>query len=86
MEHSPSREANSHSGSKDISRRMEHEGSLQCSQDPATGPYPEPDESLHYIRCVKAEVNITQFLQLCSSRQSGKLFHLGDDFIESDFS
>jgi hypothetical protein len=24
---------------------MEPEGSLQCSQDPATGPYPEPDES-----------------------------------------
>jgi hypothetical protein len=25
---------------------MEHEGSLlQCSQKPATGPYPEPDES-----------------------------------------
>jgi hypothetical protein len=24
---------------------MESEGSLQCSQNPATGPYPEPTES-----------------------------------------
>jgi hypothetical protein len=26
---------------------MEPEGSLSCSQEPATGPYPEPDESNH---------------------------------------
>jgi hypothetical protein len=24
---------------------MDPEGSLLCSQEPATGPYPEPDES-----------------------------------------
>jgi hypothetical protein len=24
---------------------MEPEGSLQCSQQPATGPYPQPEES-----------------------------------------
>jgi hypothetical protein len=27
---------------------MEPEGSLQCSQEPSTGPYPEPDP-LHYF-------------------------------------
>jgi hypothetical protein len=27
---------------------MEPEGSLLCSQDPATDPYPEPDESSAY--------------------------------------
>jgi hypothetical protein len=28
---------------------MEPEGSLSCSQNPATGPYPEPDESSHQL-------------------------------------
>jgi hypothetical protein len=27
---------------------METEGSLPCSQEPATGPYPEPDQSSSY--------------------------------------
>jgi len=37
MEHSPS-EANSHSASQEILKI-----SLQCSQEPAPGPYPELD-------------------------------------------
>jgi hypothetical protein len=28
---------------------MELEGSLSCSQDPATGPYLEPDESSPHL-------------------------------------
>jgi hypothetical protein len=28
---------------------MEFEGSLPCSQEPATGPYSEPDVSVHTL-------------------------------------
>jgi hypothetical protein len=38
-------EANSLSASQEIPRLLLPEGSLPCLQEPATGPYPEPDES-----------------------------------------
>jgi hypothetical protein len=28
---------------------IEPEGSLSCSQEPATGPYPEPNESVPHL-------------------------------------
>jgi hypothetical protein len=37
---------------------MEPEGSLPCSQKPATGPYAEPDESIFRTRFFKIQFNI----------------------------
>jgi hypothetical protein len=49
VEQSP-REAKSHSDSQEMSLLfMKPEGSLSCWQEPASGPYPEPDESSPYI-------------------------------------
>jgi hypothetical protein len=44
MGQSPFSGAGSHSSSQEILRLLP-EGSLPCSQEPITGPYPEPDES-----------------------------------------
>jgi hypothetical protein len=50
MEQNPSWQANSHSATQEIPRPfMEPEGSLPCSQQPATDPYPEPDESSSHL-------------------------------------
>jgi hypothetical protein len=53
MEHSPSWEANSPSLSQEIpSILWNPEDSLPCSQEPITGPYPEPDESSPHLPSV----------------------------------
>jgi len=40
---------------------MQPECSLPCSQGPATGPYPEPDESIHSFPCyfIVTQSNVT---------------------------
>jgi hypothetical protein len=35
---------------------MEPEGSLPCSQEPSTGPYPEPDQSNPYHPIISLQV------------------------------
>jgi hypothetical protein len=37
---------------------MEPEGSLPCSQEPSTGPYPESDQSNPYYPILKIHFNI----------------------------
>jgi len=50
MEQSPSWEADSHTASQINSPPLvESEGSLPCSKQAATGPYPEPDESSPHL-------------------------------------
>jgi hypothetical protein len=55
MELSPPWEADSHLASQEI----DPEGSLLCSQEHITGPYPEPDESSpHPPNLFKVRFNI----------------------------
>jgi hypothetical protein len=45
---------------------MKHEGSLLCSQEPSTGPYPEPDQSslYHSSLCLRSILVLTTRLRL----------------------
>jgi hypothetical protein len=38
---------------------MEPEGSLPCSQEPSTGPYPEPDQSTPHYPILSQNINLT---------------------------
>jgi hypothetical protein len=49
MEQSPSSDGNSTLSWLRNFPFMENEGLLPCSQEPATSPYPEPDESNPHI-------------------------------------
>jgi hypothetical protein len=40
---------------------MQPEGSLPCSQEPATGPYPEPDESSRHPKPVSVRSVLAYF-------------------------
>jgi len=50
MKQSPSRKATSYSASQRVHHAfMEREGSLPCSQQPDTSPYPHPDASIPHL-------------------------------------
>jgi hypothetical protein len=42
---------------------MEPEGSLRCSQEPAAGPYPEPDRSSLYHPILLLFLNVNTEIQ-----------------------
>jgi hypothetical protein len=48
MQRSPFWEADSNSANQEIPSFMESEDSLPCSQEPATGPYPESHKPSSY--------------------------------------
>jgi hypothetical protein len=48
---------------------METEGSLLCSQEPSTGPYPEPDQSNPYVT-QQHLYDVSTELFLCVVRES----------------
>jgi hypothetical protein len=54
---------------------MEPEGSLPCSQEPSTGPYPEPDKSSSYHPILRSILILSSNLRL----------GLPSDLFPSDF-
>jgi hypothetical protein len=50
---------------------MEPEGSLLCSEEPATGIYPEPDESSPCLPSYFSEIHFNIISHLCLDLPSG---------------
>jgi hypothetical protein len=62
MERSPSSEANSRKISKETLPFMEPKVSLPCSQDPATGPYPEQGHNWDIKLCCVISWGLRQYI------------------------
>jgi hypothetical protein len=50
---------------------MEPESSLPCTQEPATGPYPEPDEASPHVQSVSLRCIQILSSHLCLCLSSG---------------
>jgi len=63
---------------------MEPEGSLLCWQKPATGPYPEPDESIlhpHILFLRQSELTVTGTVSRLCSPESCQVFTVLWSFV-----